>query len=52
MTRQNLFPFAVLLESIDFIVCVCHCKEDLSEENVKIMVMQRLSLRGRSVMEK
>lgn len=52
MTCQNTFPFAVLLENIDFIVYVHHCKEDLSEENVKMMIMQRLSLRGMSVMEK
>lgn len=41
MTCQNRFLFVVLLESIDFIVCVHHCKGELSEENVKMMVMQR-----------
>lgn len=43
MACQNPFLFAVFLVSIDFIVCMCHCK-DLSEENVKIMVYAKALL--------
>lgn len=32
MTCQNRFPFVVLLESIDFSVCVHDCKGEVSED--------------------